>query len=57
MASLTQSVLDREASDILKEQTFKPEELFLLRYLKNANRNSSQQLQDVYELDISFLED
>lgn len=57
MTNLKHSALDQNASEILKGQAFSPEELFLLGYLKNANRRSSQQLQDVYELDISFLED
>lgn len=55
MAYQTQSAL--KGNDILKGNAFSPEEMFLLSYLKNANRKSSEQMQDVYELDISFLDD
>jgi len=43
--------------DLLREQMLQPEELFLLEYLKGANRRSSQQVGEVYELDFELFDD
>ncbi|MBS3076721.1 hypothetical protein J4233_00450 [Candidatus Pacearchaeota archaeon] len=52
MANITQQVLEREEQELLREQILEPEELFLLQYLKNANRKASQNLQYVYGWDL-----
>lgn len=48
MTNITQQVLEKEERQLLREQLLAPEELFLLSYLKGANRKASQQLQNVY---------
>jgi len=53
MANITQQVLEKEERELLREQMLAPEELFLLQYLKKANRRASQQLQYVYGWDLN----
>lgn len=45
MTNITQQILEREERELLREQMLAPEELFLLQYLKKANRKASQSLQ------------
>jgi hypothetical protein len=51
MTNITQNALEKDELNILREQMLRPEELFLLQYLKNTNRQASQQLRVVYEED------
>lgn len=46
MASLTKQILEEEERSLLREQMLNPEELFLLQFLKKANRRTSQKLQE-----------
>lgn len=48
MANITQQILEKEERELLREQMLEPEELFLLQYLKGANRKASQKLQYAY---------
>jgi hypothetical protein len=52
VVNITQQVLEREERELLREQMLKPEELFLLQYLKNANRKAAQHLQFAYGWDV-----
>jgi hypothetical protein len=52
MVKITQQILEKEERELLREQMLEPEELFLLQYLKNANRTASQKLQSVYGWDL-----
>jgi hypothetical protein len=57
MAKLTQKSLEKEELNLLREQMLRPEELFLLQYLKNSNRTASQKLQEVYGFDKQAVEE
>lgn len=50
---MNQQTLEQEEMKLLREQMLKPEELFLLQYLKSADRRASQKLQEVYGWDAS----
>ncbi len=54
MANATQQFLENEEKNLLRQQILRPEELFLLQYLKDSNRKSSQRLQEAYELDLAI---
>jgi len=52
MVNVTQQFLESEERNLLRQKMLKPEELFLLQYLRDSNRKSSQKLQEAYELDV-----
>ena len=47
------NILEKEELGLLREQMLNPEELFLLQYLKTANRAAAWKLQELYGWDAS----
>ncbi|MFH1801843.1 MAG: hypothetical protein ABH864_00145 [archaeon] len=57
MTNQSTEILEREELSLLREHMLRPEELFLLQYLKTANRAAAWKLQEVYGWDSSSFAD
>jgi hypothetical protein len=57
MTDISRQALEKEEMELLREHMLKPEELFLVQFLRHSNRKAAKKLQEVYSWDISFPED